>query len=91
MSWMYSFWVIHYFVEGVKMTSFTWDSELDYRGVKRASERWQHRYVILTQRLVGLLLKLADFSNLCALYTNGDQSKWEKAASFFLQVCIPVN
>ncbi len=43
------------------------DSEPNYRGVKMTSERWQHHNINFTQRLVALLLKSADFSNLCCI------------------------
>ncbi len=46
------------------MAIFTCDSEPNYRRVKMASERWQHHNVIFTQRLVDLLVKSVDFSNL---------------------------
>ncbi len=31
MSWMNIYWVIHYLLEGVKMTTFSWDLEPNYR------------------------------------------------------------
>ncbi len=43
-------------------------------GVKMTPERWQHHNVTFTQRLVGLLVKSVDFSNLFCV--NGDHSKW---------------
>ncbi len=36
-------------------------------GVKMISERQQHHNVMFTQRLVGLLVKSVDFSNLCCI------------------------
>ncbi len=49
MSWINIYWVIHYFVEGVKMAIFTWDSDPNYKGVKMTSERLQHQNVIFTE------------------------------------------
>ncbi len=44
------------------------DSEPNYKGVKMASERWQHHNAIFTQMActltVGLLVKYIHFSNL---------------------------
>ncbi len=37
------------------------------QGVKITSERWQHYNVDFTQRLVCLLVKSVDFSNLCCI------------------------
>ncbi len=47
------------------------------------SERWQHHYVIFTQRLVGLLVKSVDISDLCCIIARGDYSKMGKALLVF--------
>ncbi len=57
-------------------------------GVKMTSERWQHHNVIFTQRLVGLLVKSVDFSNLCCImcqwwpFKNGETALFK----FFLYI-----
>lgn len=59
----------------VKMNISTRDSEPNYRMLKIASERWQHYYIIFTQRLIDLLT-LAIF---VASFANGDHSKMWKS------------
>ncbi len=59
----------------VKMNIFTWDSEPNYRMLKIALERWQHYYIIFTQRLIDQLT-LAIF---VASFVNGDHSKMCKS------------
>ncbi len=67
---------------GVKMAIFTWDSEPNYKGVKMASERWQHYNVIFTQRLIGLLVKYVHFSNLCCIMCQWRPFKYKETALF---------
>ncbi len=49
-------------------------------------ESWQHHYFIFTQRLVGLLVKSVDFSNLCFIMPALTVQK----TLLVPQVCIPV-
>ncbi len=63
----------------VKMNIFTWDSEPNYRMLKITSERWQHYYIIFTQRLIDQLT-LAIF---VASFANGDHSKMCKSPYMF--------
>ncbi len=55
------------------------------QGVKMTSERWQH-HVIFKQRLVGVLEKSVDFSNLCCIVCQWWPLKMEKEQ----QVCMPI-
>ncbi len=54
----------HYFVEESKC-QFLPEIRSQIIEVQIISERRQHHNVMFTQRLVGLLVKSADYSNLC--------------------------
>ncbi len=59
-----------------------WVSEPNYRGVKITSERLQHHNVGFTQRLVDLLVKCVEFSNLCCIMCQWWPFKNGKGALF---------
>ncbi len=83
MPWMCICWVIHYFVEPDLLLLIT--------GRKLTSERWQNHYFIFTQRLVGLLVKSVDFSNLCCVMCQWRQGKGTCVFSQSFHACTSIS